>query len=180
MKPLRTLLLLYLSWGTPTLGQSTTVPVSISLSSPSPTCMVSSDVPLNYGTVEKPSTGSKDISISAVSGDVTTDLLRSGSSSVGQVRLRGENVSSYTVSRTFPSNLENSGETLSFSGRWAQSGSSGSGYARINSASYFGTASGAGSSFSRYFRFGGTVSGITLSDDNGTYTGTITVTATCS
>ncbi|MDE2826267.1 MAG: hypothetical protein OXL40_03015 [Bacteroidota bacterium] len=173
-----TLFLLALWWAIPMLGQ-VSVPVSITLSAPSPTCSFSRDASLSFGTVEKPGTGSGSVGINAQTGSRSSTLTVSGSSSVGQARLTGQNVATYTVSRTFPSTLSKGNDDLSYSGTWAQSTSSNSGYSSISGTSYNGTASGAGTSFTRYFRFGGTVSGIDLSDGNGTYTGTITASASC-
>ena len=160
------------------LGQDT-VPVSITLSAPSPSCSFSRDASLSFGTVEKPGTGSGSVAINAQNGARSSALTVSGSRSVGQARLTGRNVATYTVSRTFPSTLTKGAGSLSFSGTWAQSSSSNSSYSLISGTSYSGTASGAGSSFTRYFRFGGTVSGIDLNDGDGTYTGTITASVSC-
>lgn len=174
------LLVLSLWWGIPSSGQSTTVQVSISLASPSPTCSLTGDSSLNYGIVEKPGTGTGSVVVNPITGARTSATLSlSGSSSVGQVRLGGANVSTYTVSRNFPATLTSSGESLTYSGTWARSTSANSGYTLISGASYAGTSSGAGTSFTQYFRFGGTVSNIDLLDANGTYTGTITATAAC-
>ena len=173
-----TLFLLALWWAIPMLGQ-VTVPVSITLSAPSPTCTFSGNVSLIFGTVEKPGTGSGSVVINAQTGVRSTTLTVSGSKSVGQVRLSGDHVATYTVSRTFPSALKKGTDDLGFSGTWAQSTSANSGYSSISGTSYSGTAGGAGTDFTRFFRFGGTVSGIDLSDGDGTYTGTITASASC-
>ncbi len=179
MKSLITTFLLALWWVTPMLGQATTVPVSITLSAPSSTCEFTRDASLSFGTAEKPGTGSGSVAINAQTGTRSSTLTISGSKSVGQARLRGQNVASYTVTSTFPTTLTKSSDNLSYSGTWAQSSTSNSSYSSISGTSYSGTASGAGTSFTRYFRFGGTVSGIDLNDADGTYTGTITATATC-
>lgn len=161
-------------------SQSRTVTAEITLTSPSPSCSFTLGSNLDYGTAEKPGTGSASVSISATTGSRSvTGTTVSGQASVGQVRLTGSNVSSYTVSRTFPSTLTYSSSSLSFSGTWAHSTSSTNGYSAISASSYSGSAGGAGSSFTRYFRFGGEVSGINLSDGNGTYDGTISASATC-
>ena len=161
------------------LGQSTTVPASITLSAPSASCTLTQGASLSFGTVEKPGTGSGSVAINAQTGSRSSTLTISGSKSVGQARLTGQNVASYTVTSTFPTTLTKSSDNLSYRGTWAQSSSSNSGYSSISGTSYSGTASGAGTSFTRHFRFGGTVSGIDLNDANGTYTGTITASATC-
>jgi hypothetical protein len=178
MKSPITLFLLALWWAIPMLGQ-VTVPVSITLSAPSPSCSLSRDAALSFGTVEKPGTGSGSVAINAQTGARSSTLTVSGSKSVGQARLTGTNVNSYTVSRTFPSTLTKGNDDLSYSGTWAQSSSSNSSYSSISGSSYSGTPGGAGTSFTHYFRFGGTVSGIALSDADGTYTGTITASVSC-
>jgi len=161
-------------------AQSRSVTAKIILESPSPSCsfMLGSD--LNYGTAEKPGTGSGSVTINATTGSRSASgVTVSGSSSVGQVRLTGSNVSTYTVSRTFPSSLTYSTHSLSFSGTWAHSTRSTSGYSSISGGSYSGTAGGAGSSFSRYCRFVGQVRGISLADGSGSYEGTISTSAVC-
>ena len=161
-------------------SDNTTVDVDINLISPPPSCSFTLQSDLAYGTAEKPTSGSGSVTINARTGSRTSSgTAVSGSSSVGQVRLSGGNVSSYTVTRSFPSTLTRSGGSLSFSGMWAQSVSSSSSYSTISSSSYNGSAGGAGSSFSRYFRFGGTVSGISIGDPDGNYAGTISASATC-
>ncbi len=180
MKSFLILLLASLWWELPACAQSTSVNATISLAAPSPTCSLTGSSSLNYGTAERPGSGSGSVAINSLTGARTASgVVVSGGRSAGQVRLRGENVASYTVSRTFPATLINSDHSLSYAGTWAQSTSSASGYATISASSYSGTASGAGTTFTRYFRFGGTVSGIDLNDGNGTYTGSITATATC-
>lgn len=161
-------------------SDNTTVDVDIDLISPPPSCSFTLQSDLAYGTAEKPTSSSGSVTISATSGSrSSSNTTVSGSSSVGQVRLSGSNVSSYTVTRSFPNTLSRSGGSLSFSGTWAQSFSQSSSYSTISSSSYNGSAGGAGSSFTRYFRFGGTASGITMSDPDGNYTGTISASATC-
>ena len=93
---------LNLWWTAPMFGQST-VTASISLSSPSPSCTISTISNLNYGTVEKPASGSGSIIINAQTGARTsTTVAISGVSNVGQARLTGSNVANYSVSGTFP------------------------------------------------------------------------------
>ncbi len=165
----------------PVRAQSTSVDVDITLVGPAPTCSFTLQSSLDFGTAEKPTSGTGSVTISATSATRTVSgTSASGSSDVGQVRLDGSNVSSYSVSRTFPGTLTRSGGSLGFSGSWAHSTTSGSGYLSVSSSSYSGTAGGAGSTFRRYFRFGGTVSGIGLSDPDGSYSGTISTSATCS
>ena len=176
-------LLMLSGWAMDAQAQATdnvSVDVDIDLISPPPTCSFTLQSNLDYGTAEKPASGNASVTINARTGSRTSSgTTVSGTSSVGQVRLSGSNVASYTVTRTFPSSLTRSGGSLSFTGSWAQSASQGSGYTALSGASYNGTAGGAGSSFNRYFRFGGTAGGINLSDPNGNYTGSISASATC-
>ncbi len=161
-------------------GQSSNVDVSITLVAPSPVCGLTVSSDLGYGTIQKPSSGTGSVAISATTGTRTvTDVLASGSATVGQVRINGSNVASYSLSRTFPGSLTRSGGSLGFSGSWAQSLQPNGSYSSVNGSSYSGTSRGVGTTFTRYFRFGGTVSGIGLSDPNGSYTGTIKTSATC-
>lgn len=172
--------ILFSMWYLPAQSQSATVTASISLSAPSPTCSFARRSHLNYGTLEKPTSGSASVTVNAQTGARTsTGASVGGGSAVGHAALTGSNVANYSVSRAFPPNLSNSDDELTFSGAWSQSASSSSGYTAISGTSYSGSAGGAGTSFTRHFRFGGTVSGIDISDANGTYTGTITATGTC-
>ncbi len=164
----------------PALAQSANVDVEVTLEAPGASCTFTVNSDLDFGGVEKPTTGSGSVTINARNGSRSASgAVLTGSGTVGQVRLLGQHVASYSVSRTFPSSLTQSSESLSFDGAWAQSTSANSGYSSISASSYSGTAGGLGSSFSRYFRFGGEVSGITWSDTNGDYTGSITTSATC-
>ena len=163
-------------------AQSANVTVDINLINPPPTCNFTVQGNLNFGTAEKPGSGNGSVTISQINGNRTSsNTTVSGSSSVGQVRLAGSNVASYTVTRTFPSSLTRSGGgSLTFSGTWAQSASQSSGYSNISGSSYNGTAGGVGTSFTRYFRYGGTAGGINLSDPNGNYDNNISVSGSCS
>jgi len=161
-------------------SQTSNIDAEITLQDPPSSCSFTLSSNLDFGTATKPLSGSGSVTINAVTGARSVSgVTASGSPSVGQVELSGSNVSNYTVSRTFPSTLTRSGGSLSFSGSWAQSASSSSGYTAITASSYAGTAGGVGASFSRYFRFGGQASGISLSDPNGVYDGTISASATC-
>ena len=161
-------------------AQSTTVDVDVTLESPSASCAFSVTNDLDFGDVEKPTAGSGSVTVNEVTGARSSSgVTVSGSSTVGQVRLYGSHASSYTVSRTFPSSLKRSNKSLTFSGTWAQSSSASSGYSTISASSYAGTGGGSGTTFSRHFRFGGQVSGITWSSTNGDYTGSISTSATC-
>ena len=161
-------------------AQSTSVTAAITLVTPAPSCAFSVTSDLDFGIAEKPSLGTASVTISATSGTRSANgAAVSGTSSVGQVRLAGSNVATYSVSSSFPSTLSSSSDNLSFSGSWAQSSSSSSGYSSVSGGSYSGTSGGVGSTFTRYFRFGGQVSGISLNDASESYSGTISTSATC-
>ena len=161
-------------------AQSARVGAEITLVAPAPTCAFSVISDLDFGTAEKPTSSTGSVTISATTGTRSASGLSiAGTSSVGQVRLSGSNVASYSVSRTFPSTLTASSDNLSFSGTWAQSSRPSSDYSSIANSSYSGTASGVGSTFTQYFRFGGAVSDISLNEESAVYSGTITTSATC-
>lgn len=162
-------------------SQSATVSVDITLTSPQPSCSFTVSNDLDYGSAEKPPTGSGSVTISATTGDRTASgVTVSGSYSVGRVTISGTNVSDYTVTRSFPTTLTRSGGSLTFSGTWAQSSASSSGYTAISGSSYSGTSGGIGTDLTHYFRFGGTVGGIAFGDSDGEYDGSITASASCS
>ena len=164
----------------PLLAQSTTVDVEVTLATPGASCAFTVSNDLEFGTVQKPTTGTGTVTIAATTGVRTSNgAVVSGTSTVGQVRLVGSHTADYTVSRTFPTSLDNGSESLTFTGSWAESTSATSGYTAITTSSYTGTAGGAGTSFSRYFRFGGSVGDIAWSNSDGDYTGSITTSASC-
>ena len=161
-------------------AQTATVDIDITLTTPGASCAFTVSNDLDFGTAERPASGSGSVTVSPTSGARSSSgIVVSGSSSVGQARLQGQHTASYTVTRTLPSTIAQNTESLDFSGTWAQSTSASSGYTPINTASYSGTAGGAGSNFSRHFRFGGTVSGIRWNHKNGDYTGSISTSAAC-
>ena len=162
------------------LAQSTTVDVEVTLITPGPSCTFTAGSDLDFGIVEKPPSGTGSVTINERTGARSASgTVASGTSSVGQVRLLGQHTASYTVSATFPSTLTKSSESLDYTGAWAHSTSASSGYTTLTTGSYSGTAGGLGTTFSRYFRFGGEVSGIDWTDADGDYTGSITASATC-
>ncbi len=180
--PTKTVILLLISLPLVALShaQSATVDVEVTLLSPGPACTFAVNNDLNFGSVEKPATGSGSVTISATTGARSSSgAVATGTSTVGQVRLLGQHVANYTVSRTFPASLTNNSASLTFAGTWAHSTSASSNYTALTSTSYTGTAGGLGSSFSHYFRFGGTVSDIEWADNNGSYTESISTSATC-
>ena len=165
----------------PALGQSSTVDAEVTLISPSAACTFTLTSDLDFGNAVRPASGNGTVTISATTGARSgSGVVTTGSSSVGQVRLVGQHVSSYTVSRTFPSTLDLNSKTLTFSGTWAQSANANSSYSSISGSSYAGTAGGSGTTFTRHFRFGGSVGGISWGDTDGDYEGEISTSASCS
>ena len=127
----------------PLLAQSTTVDVEVTLATPGASCAFTVSNDLEFGTVQKPTTGTGTVTIAATTGVRTSNgAVVSGTSTVGQVRLVGSHTADYTVSRTFPTSLDNGSESLTFTGSWAESTSASSGYTAITTSSYTGTAGG--------------------------------------
>ncbi len=164
----------------PALAQSAAVDVDVTLYTPGASCTITLTNDLDFGAAEKPATGSGSITINAQTGSRSSSgIVVSGTSTVGQVRLVGQHTSSYTMSRSFPTKLTKGTSSLDFTGAWSESSSANSGYSSISTSSYSGTAGGAGTSFTHHFRFGGQVSGITWSDGDGGYAGSIATSASC-
>ena len=118
------------------------------------------------------------MTISETSGNVSTSSGISNPSTheVGYTRITAVNASSFTISRSFPSDLNG----LTYAGTWAGSESAGSGYSSISGTSHTQTGlGGAGGSASRHYRFGGTISGIGSSTTLGTYDDSISLSVTC-
>lgn len=138
---------------------------------------------LDFGGVYKPTdAGTNDAVMDAASGTLSLQGSGNGStfgtSQVGNFSLGGTNTSSFTVDITFPATLSSGGNTVPYSGTWAQSTAPASSFALVSGTTYGGTGPSLGP-FTHYFRVGGTVSGIASSQPNGTYTGTVNVAGSC-
>lgn len=138
---------------------------------------------LDFGGIYKPTdTGTNDAVMDATSGTLSLQGTGNGStfgtSQVGTFSLGGTNTSAFTVDITFPATLSSGGNTVPYSGTWAQSTTQASGFALVSGTTYGGTGPGLGP-FTHYFRVGGTASSIASSTPNGTYTGTVNVAGSC-
>lgn len=134
---------------------------------------------LSLGTWTRPlNNASGTITTSASTGNTTsTNLNHSGSGySPGSITVSGNHCNSIFVSTSFPTSITGPG-TLSFSGNWARQ--SGSTYSTIAGSTDNISGTGEGWIGSRGYRLGGSVT-INTSTPEGTYSGTITVSITCS
>ena len=159
-------------------AQSASVGAGIVIADPPATCSMSTTA-LDFGVIIRPQSGSgQSVTISPTTGNVSTTsgIDNPASHSVGYAGVSATNVSSYTLSRTFPNDLDG----LTYAGTWAWSTSSGSGYTTISGASHTQSSlGGAGSNATRHYRFGGSVSGIGSSTSLGTYDDTIGISIVC-
>lgn len=190
MRPLRFILIL---WGMPciSLAQSASIDATIAFQSPSPSCSISGADDLSFGTLEQPVTGSVSVTVNAESGAVTTTPTgyKVTGASVGDFQLSGSHVSSYSIrmsSQGLPTALVSETETsnrIPYSAvtrrsddgtTWSSTSNRGPGQFDV------GTAGGHFSTFTRYFRIGGTISGIALSTPHAKYSATITLSLSCS
>ena len=92
---------------------------------------------------------------------------------MGYVRVVASSASSLTVTREFPSSLG----TLTFSGKWAGSARFSSFYTTIGGDSDSRTFSNA--TYTRHYRFGGTVGSISSSTTPGSYDDSIGLSIAC-
>lgn len=141
----------------------------ITFTHPSGECTLSGDAHLTFNTVTK----------------TYFDIDLSRSARIrrwGRAHIEGKHISSWTVSVTFPSTLDRGSDSYDFDGNWRQSDTNlHSGSTPVSGSSHSDTAGGLASEFEHYFWFGGTVSGsVTRDSPTGTYSGTITFTASCS
>ena len=170
------------AWGFQSSG-SETVDVEITLAAPSPSCSITLTNDLSYGNVV-PGSSSGSVTISSTTGDRTHEDVDevSGSATVGQVEVAGNHGTQYVVEPVFPTALEESGgDTLTYSYKWASSDAASSGYVEFTTeTSDTNTGTGTGHSFTKHYRFGGTVSGIETTLPTGAYDGEITVAVSCS
>ncbi len=165
------------------LAQSGSIDASINLQDGLASCaFTTAGGDLDYGGLYKPVTGTNNVSIDPTSGALSLsgggDASTFGTSQVGAFSLAGSNTSTFSVDIAYPASLTSGGNTLSYAGGWSQSTNAASGYSLVSGTTYNGTGPGLGT-FSHFFRVGGDVSSIAGSTPNGTYTGTINVSAAC-
>ena len=149
---------------------------SITISPNPPTCSISG-TDLDLGSYTRPLNGTGSVRMIASSNtlDSPLNLTYVSGGSAGGATVSTEHTSSATVTISYPSALGSGGP--SFSGEWAQS-SSGINYTDVSGDSHTFTGSGEGQTDAHYYLIGGTASNISNSMD-GTYSGTITVSVTC-
>ena len=190
MKPLLHILLLCLAPSVLS-AQSGVIVATITFSAPAPTCGIYGADDLSFGSVRLPGSGTVSVTVNAQNGRVTTvpSTHSVTGASVGDFRVSGSHVSSYSIrmsTRAMPTALTsktNPSNTIPYSATTATSlnGTAwGSAPTPQNAIFYGGTAGGPFSSFTRYFRIGGTLRGIRPSTPRATYSATITLTLTCS
>ena len=189
MKPLLFILLLWVLPGV-LFAQSSTITATIAFDDPSPSCGIYGEDDLSFGTIQVPGSGPLSVTINAESGLVTT--VPPGHSvtgaSVGDFYISGSHVSSYSIqldTQSLPTVLtseSNSGDTIPFAGATRRS-TDGTTWTSASSTGpfVFDTGSGGGlfSNITRYYRIGGTISGISLNTSRATYSSTITLSLTC-
>ncbi len=160
---------------------------TITVGAYTPICTVSSSSNLSFGgNARQSSSGS--IAMRAHDEDITrTNLPQQGSSTpafgaASMSALHASTSSSaVTVTAGFPSSLASGSNSVTYSGNWAWSSTSGGTYTDISGTSVSRPGAGQGNSSTVHLRFGGTASGISrTATPVATYTGTITVTAVCS
>lgn len=161
------------------LAQTESIGAAIVIADPPASCSVSTSDDLDFGVIIRPSSGSGQwVDISNTSGSVSTSsgISNPASHSVGYARMRAINVTTMTVERTFPANLDG----LTFTGDWAVSESANSGYSAISGTSDTQSSlGGVGGDETRHYRFGGRVTGISSTTSLGTYDDTINITISC-
>ncbi len=167
------------------------VEVKATLIQPPTSCSVATSTPstdLEFGTIAPPSSGNDQwVDVDEVDGTVSTspNIADPTDHMVGGISIQALNSNSLTVSVTFPSDLDNAAgpsyTKLSYTGAWAVSSTSTSGYTTISGTSDTQSSlGGVGGSATRYYRFGGEVSDIGDTTPEDTYDGTIDLSISCS
>ena len=192
---MRPILFILILWRMPciSLAQSASIDATIAFQSPSPSCSISGADDLSFGTLEQPVTGSVSVTVNAESGAVTTTPTgyKVTGASVGDFQLSGSHVSSYTIrmsTQGLPTALVSESRRqvtlspISAVTRRSDDGTTWSSTSSPRASGQFdsGTAGGHFSTFTRYFRIGGTISGIALSTPHAKYSATITLSLSCS
>ena len=166
----------------------TTITASVTVTRPAASCAVSGTSDLTFGAYTLGgSTGSATITPTSTAGSRFSGSPSSswgGSESWGTFALAVSNTSTATsVAISYPSNIQTSG--CSSASCRIPFGSGTVAFGTSASASTFSSggtsipASGLGSTTNRYYRIGGSLSGITSSKNTGTYEGDVTITVTC-
>ena len=128
---------------------------------------------LHFGTIHKPASGSNEyveIDVLAATVSTSTGISDPASFSVGSIDIEGEHGSGFTVTPTFPSDLDG----LVFAGTWATYDS------LITATSHtFSYPGGPSYKDSERYYFGGKVEGIGTTTTNGTYDDQIVLSISC-
>ena len=163
------------------------ITATLELIAATPACDFTPGTQIDFAQAERPADA-------ALSGDMTldptaaTDILTythvvpHGTPTLGAAAMSGSNIASYTV--TVPpafasATMGTAPSVLSFAGTWAEGSDDTGPFTAIAGASYAGTGGGDGTSTSRHFRFGGTVSEITRAKDVAVYSVTFQVSLSC-
>ena len=176
----------------PALGQSTgnaATTAQIIVRLPDPTCAVTVDQSIDFGSIVRPTgTSQGGVEIAATTGVVTpTPAISSFHSGgeVGTATVKSTDASAVTISVSGPTDSELSGTTdksnvLSYSLGWAESDKVDSGFQLVNGNSHTENSSGApGVTVDHYIRIGGTLGTVSASTALDTYTGEISVDIAC-
>lgn len=166
----------------------TTISASVTITRPAASCAVSGTQDLTFGTYTLgSSTGSATITPTNTSGSRFSGSPSAnwgGSNQWGTFALAVSNTSTATsIAISYPSNIATSGCgnancRITFGSGTVANGTSASA-STFTSGSPNIPASGLGSTTNRYYRIGGSLSGISSSKTTGTYEGNISVTITC-
>ena len=174
------------------------IEASVTISRPSSVCDVSTEN-LTYGTLERPSTGTGTATIdpAAASGEAAfsyvaednSELVSDGLFSWGTMSIAVTHAPSFSAElTTTPDMLERSSCDssvevcgIAYGPLWAGSDESTGAFTVIDpDGTDTQTGPGEGSSLTRYYRIGGTLSGITIGTPTDMYSSILTVTVTCS
>lgn len=170
----------------------TTISASVNITRPTPSCTVSGTQDLEFGSYQMASgtNGSATVNPAVAAASLFTSAgagTWSGSPDWGTFAVTVNNTSTNsTVAMSYPTNLE-TGNSCSAATCRIPFGSGTVAFGTTAVQAVFSTSgtpltigsSGVGSSSTRYYRVGGSLSGIALTKDVGVYEGDITITVTC-
>ena len=168
-------------------GQSDdwTLGIEISIELPAPECTLENGANLSFGAWVAPRSGSESVVADATDGTIDSDDLTEGTGgtkAIGYVEVSYVDANSFTIDVTWPTSLsDDDSNTLTFTGAWAEHSSSSGTYTEVSGTEHDeDSPGGLGTSGTHYFRFGGTVSGISNSVEAGDYDNDATVYVLCS
>ncbi len=177
----------------PAFGQSTgtaATTAQIVVSLPPPTCAVTIDEPVDFGTIVRPTGASSGgVEIVAATGVIVPAAAVASFHSGGQVgsaTVSSIDSPTVTISVSGPTNSELSGttntaSTLAYSLGWAESDAEDSGFQLVSGTSHTENPTGArGATVDHFLRIGGTLGAVSASTALDTYVGNISVDVSCS